>query len=504
MEKLEAGFRQAESRFSGFNAVMTGLAQSLGNALFNAAGAAFQRVERGITGGIQGAIELNETLSKTRTIFGGSADVVINEADRMADAFGTSKNEYIEAAAGFGAVFKGVGKSQAEAAGLGNQLAKLGMDMASFDNRTNAEAFTAISSALRGEMDPIEKFRVFLTADAVAAEAMAMGLAKSKGELDANAKKMATLSLIMKQTKDHQGDLERTAGGAANQSRKFWGTIENLQTSIGMALLPAMTKLLNLLSEVASALSKSFGRGQDAVAGFAAMFEEAVDTVGVVYRNFGDIVSIVQLTVEEKLTNAGEVFLWLGDVIRAFLDWFVANWPTIFEDVLNASLTALRNLASNFEMIFDGIMAFLKDPSKGFDIKLKPILEGFEAKTTALKVPELKLTSLEAERQEIGARIEAREKERADRVADAAAKAKAAKPGEAEAAAAAAGKKEEKAAFLGVEEYLKGIQSAAFGKDKDKNAERTAKATEETAKGITRFLADSQGRVTSKTVAVAG
>jgi hypothetical protein len=200
----------------------------------------------GLYKAFQSASELNATLSKTKVIFGDAAGEIIGLADEMAKKFGQSKSEYLSAAASFGAVFKGMGKSQKESAALGNQIAQLGMDMASFEraNTTNADAFTALSAALRGEMDPIEKFRVFLNADKIEAEALALGVAKTKSEITDAAKKTAILNLILKQTMDVQGDLARTANDPDNQFKKLTGTFSNLAGTIGQQLMPAFNVIL--------------------------------------------------------------------------------------------------------------------------------------------------------------------------------------------------------------------------------------------------------------------
>jgi len=187
---------------------ISGMGVGIGSALAGlAAGFGAAKIGEELLGIAKSGSELNANISKTKVIFGDSASVITKEADSMAAKFGVVKSEFIDAAASFGSVFKGAGKTEQEAAALGNQLAKLGMDMASLEGVSSADAFTAISSALRGEMDPIEKFRVFLSADKVAAEALAMGLAKSKDGISELAKKSATLNLILKGTRDAQGDL---------------------------------------------------------------------------------------------------------------------------------------------------------------------------------------------------------------------------------------------------------------------------------------------------------
>ena len=198
---------------------------------------------------------LQDTLGATNAIFGQSASIITAQADEMAKKFGVVKTEFINASQGFGAAFKSIGTPVADAAALGNKLAKLGMDMASFKGTSNAEAFTALSAALRGEFDPLERFNVMLSAAAIEQEALSLGLIKSAKDMDESAKKQATLSLIMKKSVDMQGDLERTSGDMGNSCKKFAGTMQNTADSIGTSLMPAISAVTSALGEGASQLA---------------------------------------------------------------------------------------------------------------------------------------------------------------------------------------------------------------------------------------------------------
>jgi hypothetical protein len=61
-------------------------------------------------------------------------------------------------------------------AGFSTDFTKLASDLSSFNNSTPQEAIDALGAALRGESEPLRKFGVLLSADAIAAEALRMGL----------------------------------------------------------------------------------------------------------------------------------------------------------------------------------------------------------------------------------------------------------------------------------------------------------------------------------------
>lgn len=346
---LRKGLESSASALQSFEATITrtgGVLQGLfAAAAGGAVGLAFKKM-------ISGASHMNETINKTEAIFGKSAGTITAEADRMATAFGTSKNEYINAATSFGQVFKGVGKSQGEAAALGNEFAKLGMDLASFNDKTNEQAFGALQASLRGEFDPLEQFGVFLSADAIKARALAMGLANASGELDDAAKKQATYALILEKTADAQGDLARTADGVGNSTKEFWGRVENLAAAFGETLLPIAGAALQGINTALVALGQAWADNKSAVVdwgsstltslgqatggvgilqsalnfvadawdtlklGFEGFRSFVTQGLAIIVGGFGDLVKSIEWVIE-KLTGVKSTF---SDTIKAMSD----------------------------------------------------------------------------------------------------------------------------------------------------------------------------------------
>lgn len=292
-----------------------------------------------IFGAITAASDLNETLSKTGIIFGASAGLITSKADELSTAFGVNKDEYITAAGNFGAVFKGAGKGQEEAAGLGNQLAMLGMDLAAFENTSNTDAFGAISSALRGEFDPIERYRVFLSAAKVEQQALSMGFTKGAAGLDENAKKMATLALITGQTADAQGNLALTANEPAAQFRRLTGIVENFAISLGQSLLPAVSTGTGILIEFATNAATAFESLKGPISEFASgamiTFAEWAPT----FQTAADVIV-------GSVINIGSQFSTFFQNIAAYGKWFSENWVQLLLDDITRVGTMAKNLVT--------------------------------------------------------------------------------------------------------------------------------------------------------------
>lgn len=434
----------------------------------------------GIGKAISGASDLAETMSKVAVTFGDSAKTVTGAADEMAKAFGVPKREFLDAASQFGLIATGSGIAQDSAAGMSAQFAKLAADAASFYNVPVDVALEKIRAGLTGESEPLKAFGVLMDEAATKAMAVSMGLAKQGGELSNQAKFMARAAIIAQGLSQAQGDLERTSGGAANQARMFWGQLTNLGDTVGATLLPAFTELLRLLNQVASDMATAAEAGSGAWAGFVNAFRSAIETAGIIYRNWSSIVERTGVMIGGWIQNMVERFTWLKDTIGAFLNWFSENWRSIFADAFNAIATALGNLGKNFQDFGQSAYEWIASGfTKPFEMKLTPVMEGFSAQTSAFKAPELKLSSVQDQLDAIDDKMVAAEQKVAD---DKAAKDAAANPAINSKSGTPEGQPKErelKSEFVGLADFAKKIQSGAFGKDKA--AEDTAKNTARTA-----------------------
>ena len=333
---------------------------------------------------VMAAAELNTTISKTEAILKETAGVVIAEADRMAEKYGVIKREYLDAAATFGGAFKNAGKTAAEATDMAVALTKRGMEMAERYGYSNADAFTAISSALRGEFNPIEKFNAQINAAAIGERALAMGLTKSAAEMTQTAKIAATLSLIYEQTADAQGALDQAAGQTDNQLKMFWGTLENLGASIGQTLVPAFDAILSAGTAAATGMRDGWESARSTFDGWIAAVGEASAAVGVLWRNMGEAVEITRIKLAEMIANAPIAAQAVADNVVGYAKYIADNWYQLIGDGVNATAAVFTNFASNIFNMSKAIGAFLSDPTAGFEFNWTPLLDGFEATADAL------------------------------------------------------------------------------------------------------------------------
>jgi hypothetical protein len=206
---------------------------------------------------VQSASDLNESISKSNVIFGSSAQAIQAWAATADQALGLSQRQALETASTFAILAQSAGLTGAEVNTFSKDFTALAADLASFNNTTVDEAITALGAGLRGESEPLRRYNVLLSANAVESKAMEMGLAATTKELTEQDKILARGAIILEQTTLQQGDFARTADGAANQQKILAAEIENSRAAIGEGLLPAYKDLLGVLVNVADWAGKN-------------------------------------------------------------------------------------------------------------------------------------------------------------------------------------------------------------------------------------------------------
>lgn len=472
---------------NGLKGQLSSIGVAIGTAAGNLASQAISGATSALMGfisrGVSGAANLGESLSKVDAIFGESSGKIRGMADDMAKSFGLPRQALLDAAAGIGLVGKAAGQSQGQAADLGVQMAKLAADASSFYNVPLEDALNKIRSGLVGESEPLRAFGVLLNEEAVAAEAVALGLAKTTKEVDQQAKVMARASLIEKGLVDATGDLERTADSTANQWRKVTGTLENAAVAMGSAMMPAITSVVGALGDMVTQVAGMIEANKEAIKGWADSIGAAIRAVPDAWDTFVAGLAVAFLKVEEWSTNAVAVFATIPENLRRIGEWIANNWTKLIADGLAAAGTAFTNFGENLKNLGAAIVEFLKDPTKGFKFDWKPLLDGFKATTEAL--PELlrpELVSMEGAIAAVGEDLARKQSERAKAAADSANKA----GGPARAAAqAAAGKAESfKSEVSSVSDFVSKLRGSIYEGQSDSPQVKEQKETNKKLDGI--------------------
>jgi hypothetical protein len=244
------------------------------------------------------ASNFNETVSKSRNIFGSSAKSIENWSKRSATSMGLAQGAALEGAASFGNLFDQLKIGQRDSVRMSKGFLQMAADAASFNNADPSEVMDAFLAATRGEYDALQRFVPTASAAAIQAQALSMGLGKAsknqdairaaqirasvaqsrynaavkehgarsiearsaqaglitaqgsltkavKGgavELSAADKVQALYALSVKDMGKAHGDFARTSGGFANQQRIMAANWQNLKVQIGQYFLPIFTR----------------------------------------------------------------------------------------------------------------------------------------------------------------------------------------------------------------------------------------------------------------------
>ncbi|MDY7101565.1 MAG: hypothetical protein S0880_10295, partial [Actinomycetota bacterium] len=208
------------------------------------------------------ATALRESFNAVEQVFEDQAATIKHFGDVSATQYGLSQRAFQQMATPLGAMLKNLGLDMTDVADQTIVLTKRAADMASVFDTDVDQALGAIQAALRGEIDPIERYGVKINAAAVEQRALADSGKAAKSELTELDKGLARLDLILEQTNDTAGDFRRTSDDVANSARITAAEIEEEQAAIGEALIPAMRRAGNIklqLARAAGSLAQALG-----------------------------------------------------------------------------------------------------------------------------------------------------------------------------------------------------------------------------------------------------
>lgn len=275
----------------------------------------FNAIVSGLSETIQLAGDLEQSLGAVDSVFKDQAGKVHAKASTASSDVGVSKNQYNELSSLMGAQLKNAGTPMDALAEKTSGLITLGADLSSMFGGSTKEAIEALSSALKGEMDPIERYGISLSQASLEAEALSKGIIKptkdavlieeaatkmtlaqtkyneaikkngkdsdeakraklgltsaerafnkaSAGklpQLEAEAKSLAIQSALYSQSADAQGNFSRESGTLQGQQQRLNAEITDLKTSLGTAFLPMMASVVSAIRTTVIPALKEFG-----------------------------------------------------------------------------------------------------------------------------------------------------------------------------------------------------------------------------------------------------
>jgi hypothetical protein len=225
-------------------------------------------------------------------------------------------------------------------------LVTLGTDLAALYGYDVQEALLGMTALFRGEYDPIEKFGVAMKQSEINAELAARGQDKLQGAARRNAEQTIRLELLYERAADAMGAFTAQSGSLYTEQKKLGATFENMQATIGAALLPAVTDLNEqlrlMLVEATPGLISLFEFFGQVLEGVVGIFRDAMDPT----TELGESVAALGIQFE----SLGKTLF--GDDFNVAKFFEVAGAALgIFLDLMHDLLRIVENTAIGFQVM---------------------------------------------------------------------------------------------------------------------------------------------------------
>ena len=315
------------------------------------------------------ASDYEENLNKLDVAFGSNSEAVKEWANNAGTQFGLSKVQATDAASAFGALGKGIGLSESEAADMSMTLAGLSADLGSYFNVGVDESSKALEGIFTGESEALKKFGVVMNDTNLQKFAEDQGLVWK--EMDQTEKTMLRYQYVLSMTKDAQGDFSRTGDGTANSLKIFQASVQDLGTSIGTVLLPIITPVIQKITQLINKFNELSPETQKIIT-IVGLVVAAIGPVlvilGTLASSIGSIISLVGVVGPVIAGLAGPIAIAIAAVaaIIAIGVLLYKNWDTIkakaiaIWNAIKAFFTnTLNSIKTTFTSVWNGIKTTL-------------------------------------------------------------------------------------------------------------------------------------------------
>jgi hypothetical protein len=218
---------------------------------------------------IKMASDAEETGTKFEAVFKGIEKESEIVAKAFAKNFGLATSTSKELLSNTGDLLNGFGFTRGEALNLSNEVNKLAVDLASFKNFAGGAtgASQALTKALLGETESAKSLGIVIRQGSKEFKENVKTTMALTGATENQAKAQEIWNQILAQTKDAQGDYNRTQDGTANRIRKLDETWKSFQETLGKFLteglevnkiLEAMNKAVKFLIDNANTAKAAF------------------------------------------------------------------------------------------------------------------------------------------------------------------------------------------------------------------------------------------------------
>lgn len=323
------------------------------NLLSNAIMAGIKAVASGIkslvSGAIEGYGEYEQLVGGVETLFGGSADTVIKNAENAYKTAGLSANAYMETVTSFSA-------SLLQSMGNDTEAAAKKADQALTDMSDNANKMGTDMSSIQNA------YQGFAKQNYTMLDNLKLGYGGTKEE--------------MQRLIDDANALNAAQGNYTNYTIESYAdivdAIHTVQTEMGITgttALEASTTIEGSIGAMKAAYQNFVTGLGDQNADIGALTEELIQTAGTVAEN-------VLPVVENVIKNIAEIVKKQGpDMITKFVAYATEKLPDILQLGLQLVLSLVKGLAQSTPQLVQGTLKMVDTIVKAFVDSLPDIME---------------------------------------------------------------------------------------------------------------------------------
>lgn len=335
---------------------------------------------------VSAASDAQQNAGAVEAVFGKYAAGIESTASKAATSVGLSTSAYEQMAAVLGSQLANAGYSGDQLAGKVNGLIGLGSDLAAVYGGTTADAVEALSSVLKGETDPIERYGVSIKQ----ADINAVLAANHQDKLTGTAAKMATanaaLTLVTQQTSAAHGQFALQTDSLAEKQQIMNAEWDNAKANLGTGLIPIMGKLVDISAGLGAWIGNNTSLVGGLTLGILALVAgtKLVNGVMAAYEAGAKIATAAQWLWNVAM-DANPIMLIVLAIIAVIaivvicynrFQWFHDFVDGVFMALMipvHLFIDYLKFLWSGAKMLGDMFMVVGKVMGEAFDAAIKPI-----------------------------------------------------------------------------------------------------------------------------------
>lgn len=187
--------------------------------------------------------------------------------NELNEAFGTNIEETMRYQALYNQMAESMGINDNASYIISENLTKLGIDLASLFNKSEADTMEALrAGVLAGQTKPLRNYGLDVTQQTLAPLASELGIERSVKQLSQAEKMILRYIAVLRQASSAHGDFAKTIESPANQLKVFRQQFVELKTAIGNLfqgmlgqILPYVNGVLMVIKELIKAIGSLFG-----------------------------------------------------------------------------------------------------------------------------------------------------------------------------------------------------------------------------------------------------